>query len=205
MEHRAKILVPLYIYPLSDETWWTLYQAYVIPNLLKAGEVANLCSRHSIHSHPSTDFLVVVNPNSGPGGFPLPSHDYIREVPRLNNYKNVTIVGYVLIDYCRRPLSDVFKDIDTYAGWATNQEYLGLGLGGIFLDETPNHFSEQRAEFLATTNQHIKAAAGFSGDKLVSFQADPKPGKEAHGFPIDSLGTDNWTYYVDHSQSWHSP
>lgn len=205
MEHGTKVLVPLYIYPLSDETWRPLYEAFVIPNLL-LGEIAHFGLRHSIHSHPNTDFLVVVNPDSGPGGSPLPSHDYVREVPRLNNYKNVTTVGYVLVDYCRRPLSDVFKDIDTYAGWAANPEYPGLGLGGIFLDETPNHFSEHCAEFLETLRQHIKSAPGFSGDKLVSFQPDLPHGNEAHGCPNGSTFVLTIApYCVDHPQSRHPP
>lgn len=110
---------------------------------------------------------MVVNPNSGPGGSPLPSHDYVREVPRLNVHANVYTVGYVRIHYCEKPLSEVYEEIDTYAGWAKD-ESAGLGVKGILLDETPNHFSTDRAEYLEAVRQHIKATVGILGDRLVS-------------------------------------
>ncbi|KAH8586589.1 cell surface spherulin 4-like protein [Bisporella sp. PMI_857] len=155
---KASVLVPLYIYPVSDKTWQPLYEA--------------------IAAHPTVDFLVIVNPNSGPGVSFLPGRDYVREVPKLNDYANVTTVGYVLIDYCRRPLSDVYADIKTYAGWATNNENTGLGVKGIFLDETPNHHSTERAEYLYAVHQHIKAMWGILGDRLVIHNpgTPPDPG-----------------------------
>jgi hypothetical protein len=111
---------------------------------------------------------VVVNPNSGPGGSPLPSHDYVREVPKLNVNTNVYTVGYVRIHYCDKPLSDVYEEIDTYAGWAKDYESSGLGVKGILLDETPNHYSADRAKYLDAVHQHIKATVGILGDRLVS-------------------------------------
>lgn len=120
-----------------------------------------------ITTHPDIEFVVVVNPNSGPGGSALPSHDYIREVPKLNEHDNVTTVGYVLINYCRRPLDDVFNDIDTYAGWVN--ENSTLGLKGILVDETPNHYTKARAAYLEAVGRHIKTLEGISGDRLVCF------------------------------------
>ncbi|KAL5320229.1 hypothetical protein ACEPPN_011030 [Leptodophora sp. 'Broadleaf-Isolate-01'] len=92
----------------------------------------------------------------------------MRELPKLNAHINVTTVGYVLIDYCRRPLEDVRRDINLYAGWAAENATTGLGIEGIFLDETPNHFSPERAEYLQAVQQHIKATSGILGDRLVS-------------------------------------
>jgi len=109
-----------------------------------------------------------VNPNSGPGGSPLPSHDYIREIPKLNVNANVYTVGYVRIHYCNKPLSEVYEEIDTYAGWAKDNESSGLGMKGILLDETPNHYSTSRAEYLDALRKHIKATAGILGERLVS-------------------------------------
>lgn len=125
-------------------------------------------SPYRISAHPNVNFLVVVNPNSGPGGSPLPSHDYVREVPKLNANANVYTVGYVRVHYCDKPLSEVYEEIDTYAGWAKDYESSGLGVKGILLDETPNHFSPKRAEYLEAVRQHIKATAGILGDRLVS-------------------------------------
>jgi len=111
---------------------------------------------------------VVVNPNSGPGDSPLPSHDYVREVPKLNVNANVYTVGYVRIHYCNKPLSQVYEEIETYAGWAKDYESSGLGVKGILLDETPNHWSAERVEYLDAVHQHIKATEGILGHRLVS-------------------------------------
>jgi hypothetical protein len=120
-----------------------------------------------ISAHPSVNFLVIVNPNSGPGGVPLPSHDYVREVPKLNAPANVVTVGYIRIDYCRRPLIEVYEEIDTYAEWGSASGNPLLYVEGILLDETPNHFSPERAEYLEALRQHIKSTEGLHGQRLV--------------------------------------
>lgn len=132
-------------------------------------ERSDIFPGYSITSHPDVDFLVIVNPNSGPGGSPLPGHDYVREVPKLNSYANVVTVGYIRIDYCKKPLSELYAEIDTYAGWVTDHDKPGLGVKGIFLDETPNHYSAERAEYLDAACQYIKATPAILGDKLVSY------------------------------------
>jgi spherulation-specific family 4 protein len=112
---------------------------------------------------------VIINPDSGPGGKPLPGHDYVREVPRLNAFDNVVMVGYVRIHYCNKPISETKDEIDIYAGWAAHDP--ALGLQGILLDETPNHYLAERAEYLEALRQHIKATEGLAGDRLVSCAA----------------------------------
>ncbi|KAH2780157.1 hypothetical protein KXW01_005652 [Aspergillus fumigatus] len=92
MAPKSGVLVPLYIYPLSTTTWAPLYDA--------------------ITAHPDLDFLVVVNPNSGPGDLPSPNKDYAREVPKLNAFPNVYTVGYIRIHYCDKPLEKVYQEID---------------------------------------------------------------------------------------------
>jgi Spherulation-specific family 4 len=134
-------------------------------------------SENRIAAHPNVTFLVIVNPNSGPGGKPLPGYDYVREVPKLNAYANVVTVGYVRIDYCRKPLSEACDEIETYAGW-TN-ENPALGLKGVLLDETPNHYSADRAGYLNALRQHIKATKGLGGERLVSIPAVPRMSRQA--------------------------
>lgn len=115
--------------------------------------------------------MVVINPNSGPyngsGKEPLPGHDYIREIPKLSVFSNVIIVGYVRVDWCKRPLDDVFDEIDTYAGWS--QENPHLEMDGILLDETPNHYTKARSEYLDVVNRHIRTVDGISEARLVCF------------------------------------
>jgi hypothetical protein len=109
---------------------------------------------------------VVVNPNSGPGDLPSPNKDYAREVPKLNAFPNVYTVGYIRIHYCDKPLEDAYEEIDRYASWSASE---GLGLAGILLDETPNHYSEEREEYLRACTEFIKGHEGILRNRMVSF------------------------------------
>lgn len=110
-----------------------------------------------------------MNPNSGPGASPSPDANYAREVPKLNAQANVYTVGYVRIDYCKKPLSEVYEEVETYASWAKDYERTGLGVRGILVDETPNHYSVDAASYLNALHQHIKGTLGILGDRLVSY------------------------------------
>ncbi|KAF2010103.1 hypothetical protein BU24DRAFT_444743 [Aaosphaeria arxii CBS 175.79] len=144
---KANVLLPLYIYP-APGAWDPLYGALSL--------------------HRSVKFTIIVNPSSGPGAPPWwPNPDYVREVPRLNAQPNAETVGYVKIDYCRRPLADVYADIDAYAKWSTDSRYPGLGVKGIFFDETPNRFTPEVAAYLNTITQRAKETAGLAGNRLV--------------------------------------
>ncbi|CAO2653670.1 Nn.00g030810.m01.CDS01 [Neocucurbitaria sp. VM-36] len=146
---RATVIVPLYIWPCSSVDWQPLFDA--------------------ILAHPAVEFLIIINPNSGPGSDSLPGHDYEREVPKLNAAPNVTTIGYVRIDYCRKPLHDACEEIDRFAGWMTKHgsEVPGLHLGGIYVDETPNHFSAGRMLYLEALHKHTKNKEGLLGQRLV--------------------------------------
>ena len=98
----------------------------------------------------------------------MPDVNYGREVPRLNSLANVCTVGYVRINYCDKPLSELYEEIDKYAGWAENYDQTGLGVHGIFLDETPNHYSPRFAEYLEQVRGRVKGTSGILGDRLVS-------------------------------------
>src|SRR4051812_36027461 len=99
----ACIVMPLYIYPLAEITWKPLYDAYVTTTPQATLATHDADKTRSITAHRNLDFLIIVNPNSGPGGEPLPSHDYVRELPKLNALPNVRTVGYLAIEYCRKP------------------------------------------------------------------------------------------------------
>ncbi|RAL10681.1 spherulation-specific family 4 protein [Aspergillus homomorphus CBS 101889] len=126
----------------------------------------SLRAKYLIETHPDLEFLVIINPNSGPGDLPSPDSNYAREVARLNSYPNVYLIGYIRIDYCRKPLPETLAEIDRYAQWATD-ERPGLGLGGIMVDETPNHHSPERAEYLQKLHEYVKSVEGILGDRLV--------------------------------------
>ena len=81
---------------------------------------------------------------------------------------NVCTIGYVRIDYCRRPIADVQKDIAKYAGWSVDYPSSGLAVHGIFFDETPNLHSDKAATYLDSISDYVKAQEGILGERLVS-------------------------------------
>jgi len=110
-----------------------------------------------------------LNPYSGPGAPPWwPDPNYVREVPRLNAYQNVTTLGYVRIGYCKRPREEVLEDIRAYGRWAADETNTGLFVRGIFFDETPNDYSKPAATYLQEINHEVRIAVGVKGSRLVS-------------------------------------
>ncbi|KAL4902076.1 hypothetical protein BDW74DRAFT_181238 [Aspergillus multicolor] len=154
---KSAVVVPLYIYPLSTESWGPLYAA--------------------IETNPTLTFLIIVNPNSGPGlpNDPSPDESYARQLPRLNAYRNVIAIGYIRIDYCRKALPEALAEIDRYASWSENYESTGLAVRGIFVDETPNHHSSERAMYLAEIGRYVKSREGILGERFVAHNPGTPP------------------------------
>jgi hypothetical protein len=100
----------------------------------------------------------------GPG----PDGNYTREIPKLNAYGNVRTVGYVSTDYTKRNLSLVLQDIGTYSAWSENITAPGLGMNGIFLDETPSQYDDASAEFFETIESAVRSSEGLGINPLVS-------------------------------------
>lgn len=62
----------------------------------------------------------------------------------------------------------MFEDIDTYAVRAEDVAFPGLGLQGVFVDETVNLYSEDAKKYLDQVDQKVKKSQGIAGRKLVS-------------------------------------
>lgn len=160
-----------------------LYLSTSIPRTLQRGNRFSTrgctrirCESHailiggSIDANPSLDFIVIVNPNSGPGSPPWwPNLDYLREVPKLNARSNCTTVGYVRVDYCNRDVAEVVEEIHQYAQWSQQNGVKGLHVSGIFFDETPNVSSQFKTTYLTKIDQEVKATQGILGERLVRF------------------------------------
>lgn len=108
----------------------------------------------------------MINPNSGPGEPPAPDANYSRELPLFNAKENVTTVGYVRMQYCKRSVAKVYEDVDIYAGWSKDHDS-GIYVEGIFLDESPNEYSDEIGKYLNSVSDKIKSTAGILGKKLV--------------------------------------
>jgi hypothetical protein len=121
-----------------------------------------------ISACPNLHFLIIINPNNGPGAAPWwPNQDYLREIPRLNAYVNVRIIGYVHATYCQRSIEDVLKDIKIYADRPQKDCRDTLKVQGIFVDETVNLYSPKAAQYLRRIDDEVKANDGISGDRIV--------------------------------------
>jgi hypothetical protein len=108
---------------------------------------------------------VVINPCNGPGPDDLPDENYRREVVKLTCHANVKVVGYIHFDWGKRDLSLLFRDIDVYARWPDVSGLPGLMMAGIFVDETPNAYSDEAERSLTQLRSHVKQMPG--GDENV--------------------------------------
>lgn len=105
----TQIIVPLYTYP-TDPMWTTLYA--------------------SIAKYTKASFLIIINPNSGPGSNTPSDPNYVKGITKLKNSSNVYVIAYVHTSYGNRNINDVKSEISTYASWPTAIRPLG-----IFFDE----------------------------------------------------------------------
>lgn len=142
---QSKVLLPLYIYP-HPGAWDPLYTA--------------------LSAHPHLHFLIILNPNSGPGTAPWwPNTDYLREIPRLNALPNVTTLGYVRATYCKRAHGDICSDICAYA--ERGRQDAKLKVEGVFVDETVNLYSKEMKRYLDGIDERVKREDAFGGEGLV--------------------------------------
>ncbi|KAL5117886.1 hypothetical protein ACEQ8H_004204 [Pleosporales sp. CAS-2024a] len=142
---KSNILLPLYVYP-APGAWDPLYKA--------------------LDAYPSLNFTAIINPQSGPGDANWwPNADYMRELPKLNTYWNVQIVGYVRSTYCQRPINQVFQDIQAYANRSYDNETLQIQ--GVFVDETVNQYTPTVKTYLDSIDNMGWKNEGIGGERLM--------------------------------------
>ena len=121
-----------------------------------------------MEARPELQFLVVINPSSGPGNTTYPDDNYSAQIIKLNNYTNVETVGYVRTGYATQNISLVTSEVATYAGWATKNN--SLAMHGIFFDEAPYEYSADAVSYMQTINEAVKNSTGLQGAKTVSLR-----------------------------------
>jgi hypothetical protein len=126
-----------------------------------------------LEAHPELQFLVVINPSSGPGNSTLPDDNYSAQITKLNNYTNVETVGYVRTGYATQNITLVASEVATYAGWGTANN--SLAMHGIFFDEAPHEYSADAVSYMQTANEVVKNSTGLQGAKTVSSRHLPSP------------------------------
>lgn len=110
-------------------------------------------------------FVVIINPNSGPGSSTYPDDNYYTAIQKLNAYSNVQTVGYVKTGYAGTAIATVKSQIDIYAGWSTKSSTIAMK--GIYFDEVPYVYSATAATYLETIDARVKSSSGLLGNKLV--------------------------------------
>ena len=96
-------LVPTYIWPTDDDAFQRALSGY------------------------APGVAVLTGDNSGPGAAPSP--DLAQRISWLHA-RGWASVGYVRLDYLRRPLLDIAADVAQWRSWYP-------AIGGFFFDECP--------------------------------------------------------------------
>jgi len=113
------------------------------------------------------DFIVVVNPASGPGSGPTPDENFTREITRLNKYPNVRTIGYVAVDYGKKPPEKALADMDKYASWPSHNP--NLAMQGIFLDESPQFADAANTTYMERVRAKVKSLKELSAGLLGKY------------------------------------
>lgn len=120
----------------------------------------NFNSKSRLDKYPSLNFLVIINPDNGPGNDTLLDPNFQRELPQLMKRKNVIPIGYVRTINATRSLEDVARDVDSYALWMDNNTSNYL-VHGIFFDETPSIYTKESSELMSSIDNYVKNHRGF--------------------------------------------
>lgn len=143
------VFFPLYIYP-SGSALNPLYNAIV--------------------STPLLQYIIIINPNSGPGTTSCPSSDYITAIDKLNKYPNVLLLGYTHTSYTARPVSNVLTDVSRYANWSKCSTTKDVHMDGIFFDEAPDKHSTAAYHYMSQVAIAASRSLGY-----VAFNPGVKP------------------------------
>lgn len=114
----VELILPLYNHPLPNGAGWSPVQ-------------------QALARTPWLDATVIINVDHGPGNpFVTAERDHwITGGRGLGDLPNVSLLGYVPVARCLRPIADVQRDVATWLSW---QRTYDINISGIFLDEAPN-------------------------------------------------------------------
>ncbi|KAJ7145687.1 Spherulation-specific family 4-domain-containing protein [Mycena epipterygia] len=150
--HALGVLLPLYVYPGTNCAAWS--------------PVSDAISAHS-----STQWYIIINPDSGPGS---PDSTYQGCVAALPSSTNQIRMGFV-----DTTTGNVLADIDTYAGWDSSSRPTGI----FFDNVSPNtpistyqsyvtHATSKGFTFIALDPGESAPSAYFSMVDLVNTYED---------------------------------
>jgi hypothetical protein len=159
MDNSGAVIVPLYVYP-SAESWDPVYDMYYPPlRLCLSFALVNVADIRSASSYPLVQFTAIVNIHNGPGEGALPNAEYSTAIETLNSLTNVRTIGYVATTWCTRDVSSVLDDIAAYSFWGEYDS--SLAMNGIFVDETPTHYSLEYVSYLEAISKAVYDSVGL--------------------------------------------
>lgn len=123
-----------------------------------------LLTADRIIQHQETKFIIIINPDDGPGNGTRPRTEYVDVLNALEVYPHVQTLGYIRTDRGTRDNATVRAEIATYSGWSKFQD---LRLDGIFFDQTPYKDEDGAREYLRNISATVRHSEGFMESKLV--------------------------------------
>jgi hypothetical protein len=121
--------------------------------------VVNVSDFRRASSYPLVQFTAIVNVHNGPGEGALPNAEYSTAIETLNALSNDRTIGYVATTWCTRNLSSVLDDIAAYSFWGEYDS--SLAMNGMFVDETPTHYSPEHGPYLEAISQATYDSIGL--------------------------------------------
>ncbi|KAL8718593.1 MAG: hypothetical protein Q9225_004295 [Loekoesia sp. 1 TL-2023] len=147
------ILLPLYLYPGPDASAWS--------------DVFS-----TISSHPTVQFTVVINPNSGPGTASYPTDpNIIAGISKINSYPNTHTVGYVLTGHGSRDIAAVNADVDAYAKWSSSGS--NIAINGIYFDEVSSEATSANYDHYQSLAAHARSSMPSSSSSSTQVVFNP--------------------------------
>ncbi|KAF7128571.1 hypothetical protein CNMCM5793_003359 [Aspergillus hiratsukae] len=143
---KGNIMIPWYLYP-AEGAWTPMEEL--------------------ISSNPDVQFAIIINPDNGSGSTTLPDKNFLAAVPRLTAYSNALVIGYVRTAKGTRDISEVEKEINTYAGWPSASGNPSFAVHGIFLDEAPSEYDAAAVTYFQQLASLIRGSKGLGPNNHV--------------------------------------
>ncbi|BAE63041.1 unnamed protein product [Aspergillus oryzae RIB40] len=143
---KAKVIIPYYLYPSTGA--WTPLEELIVANS-------------------DVQFTVIINPDNGPGSNTASDANFLTAVPRLASYSNALVLGYVSTQKGTRDISEVEKDIQTYAAWPSTSGKSSFAVHGIFLDEAVADYNADTVTYYKNLASTIRSSDGLGPDNYI--------------------------------------
>ena len=124
-----------------------------------------------IRKYPIVHFTIVIHPTfKSDGSLDAPTAKYRRALGYIQEFPNVTVVGYIDAGFGKRNLKQLLSDVERLWGWREKFNYFGdngsgpRGLDGVFIDAVGGEQQHIRAlEELCKDVKSRRWRAGKSG------------------------------------------